>query len=217
MRLRAISPRIRSRSCSRAVGACSPSSSRRYCRAPVEYGCGVGRILRAIVDAGYRCAGVDISPTMVGHCRDLVPEVDGAYALDENGRSALPDAVASLVFTFAVVQHISSLSAYTRAIDEMCRLLRPGGTLALHFNCEDLATDPPSRTENFETYSLHYAPGAEEPYLRHDQQEWSGVYMGFELMKHLLAERGVSVGRWYYHNPLKLRGVWLIGTKGVPV
>ena len=35
----------------------------------VEYGSGMGRILRAVHAAGYRCGGVDISETMLAHSR----------------------------------------------------------------------------------------------------------------------------------------------------
>ena len=178
----------------------------------VEYGCGVGRILRALVGAGYRCAGIDISPTMVEHCRRLVPEAE-AHVLDEAGRSGLPDGVASLVFSFAVVQHIAALSAYERALDEMCRVLAPGGTLAIHLNCEDFTETPPTRTENFEDHSLHYRQGEQAPYLRHDQQQWSGVYIGFERLRQRLADHGVTIERRYFHNPAKLRGVWVIGSR----
>ena len=181
----------------------------------VEYGCGVGRILRAIVDAGYRCAGIDISPTMLAHCRDLVPEVEGTYALDDAGRSAMSDGQASMVFTYAVVQHISTLTAYVWALDEMCRVLKPGGLLAIHLNCEDFATDPPSRTENHEIYSLHYRDGEAEAYLRHGQDQWSGVYIGFDLLTRLLAERGVAIERRFHHNPQKLRGLWVVGRKSL--
>ncbi len=179
----------------------------------VEYGCGVGRILRALIDCGYRCAGIDISPTMVEHCLRLAPEVEGAYVLDDAGRSGLPDGVASLVFSFAVVQHIATLSAYERALAEMCRILKPGGTLAIHLNCEDFTEARPTRTENFEDHSLHFREGEDTPYLRHDQQQWSGVYIGYDRLQRRLADHGVAIERRYFHNPAKLRGMWVIGSK----
>ncbi len=46
-----------------------------------EYGCGAGRILNALVEAGHTAIGVDISPTMVGHCRRLVPAAAPQAAL----------------------------------------------------------------------------------------------------------------------------------------
>jgi SAM-dependent methyltransferase len=184
----------------------------------VEYGCGAGRILKFVADAGYRAAGVDISPTMLGHCEDLVPETCELYLLDEAGRSAAPDGAAALVFSYSVLQHIGLLSAYETALDEMCRMLAPGGRLAAQLNCYDFrAGDPetPWRTENFETHSLHYRPGEAKVYKRHDQDHWSGVYIGFERLKAFLEARGVRLERWYFHNPAKPWAIWIVARKDV--
>ena len=182
----------------------------------VEYGCGVGRILRAVTDAGYRCEGIDISPTMLRHCRDLAPLVRDLHIVDEDGHTGVPDGRAQLVFSYAVLQHIPTLGAYLTALDEMCRILAPGGVLAIHFNCEDFSTgdlSAPGRTENFETHSLHYRPGESTPYLRHVQDSWSGVYIGRERLIERLAEHGVAVTRWRVHQPIKPRGVWALAHK----
>ena len=180
-----------------------------------EYGCGAGRILRAAVDDGYVCAGIDISPTMLGHCARLVPEA-ALYALDPDGRCAAPSGSAALVFSYSVLQHIASLKNYITAVDQMCRVLKPGGVLAVQLNCEDFNQgdlDAPGRTENFEDHSLHFHPGADKAYKRHPQDEWSGVYVGAAYFTALLAERGVTAERWYYHNPNKLRAMWVVGRK----
>ena len=181
----------------------------------VEYGCGAGRILRAVVDAGYPCAGIDISRTMLRHCARLVPE-PALYPLDDAGRCALPSDSAALVYSYAVVQHISRLSNYVTAIDEMCRVVQPGGVLAAQVNCEDFAhgdLDNPDRTENFETYSLHYRAGESEPHQRHKYNEWSGVYIGYGTLQGLLAERGLTIERRYFHTRKKLRGLWIVARK----
>jgi cyclopropane fatty-acyl-phospholipid synthase-like methyltransferase len=47
----------------------------------VEYGCGAGRILNALVERGIICAGVDISQTMLNHCQRLVPGVSSLVCL----------------------------------------------------------------------------------------------------------------------------------------
>lgn len=177
----------------------------------VEYGCGAGRVLRALVDAGARCGGVDISPTMIEHCRRLVPEATvGTLA------EPLPTDCADVVFSHAVLQHIDSLSAYLAAVDECCRMLKPNGLLALHVACEDFcsgADGEMGRTENFEDRSLHYRPGEAKPYLEHPQTTWSGVYIGRQLLEQRLAAAGVTVERWRPHNPKKPRAVWVIGRK----
>jgi SAM-dependent methyltransferase len=182
----------------------------------VEYGCGAGRILKAVAGAGHRAAGIDISPTMIGHCRRLVAAAESLHCLDEKGRTDLPDASASVVYSYAVVQHIASLEDYVKAIDEMCRVLAPGGTLGVQVNCEDFVSgdfDKRDRTENFEDHSLHYRADETKPYRRHDQNNWSGVYIGDNTLVRLLDERGVKVERRYYHNPKKLRAVWYVCRK----
>lgn len=182
----------------------------------VEYGCGAGRILKAVTSAGHSAAGIDISPTMVEHCRRLVPDAQSLHCLNDAGRTDLPDASARVVYSYAVVQHIASLTNFVKAIDEMCRVLRPGGVLGVQVNCEDFVSgdfDKADRTENFEDHSLHYRAGEAKPYRRHDQNNWSGVYISDAEMIRLLDERGVQVERRYYHNPKKLRAVWYVCRK----
>jgi SAM-dependent methyltransferase len=181
-----------------------------------EYGCGVGRILKPISEKGYQTIGIDISDTMLMHCRKLAPEVRQLYSLDAEGRSGASSESANLVFSFAVVKHIALLSNYVRAIDEMCRVLKPGGVLALNVNCEDFQhgdIESPARTENFESYSLHYRLDESKPYQHHEQDNWSGVYIGHHTLMELLADRRITVHQRYYQNMQKLRGIWYIGTK----
>jgi SAM-dependent methyltransferase len=179
----------------------------------VEYGCGVGRMLNAALEAGHeRVAGIDISPTMLAHARRLVPGVEALYPLDENGRSGLPDACASAVFSYAVVQHISLLSRYFIAFEEMRRILKPGGVLVVQLNSTDFERGDftqPGRTENQETSSLHYRPGSTEPYLKHEQDQWSGVYISSHLLADWLARRQMRIIDWRRHTTDKSLAVWL--------
>ncbi len=184
----------------------------------LEYGCGAGRIMKSVIEYGHPCAGVDVSPTMLERCGELVPEAGPLYLLDKDGHFAAPSAQAVLVYSYSVLQHIASLSRFVVALDEMCRVLAPGGDLAIQVYCEDFTAGPdqPSRTENHEGWSLHYRPARPRPYKRHDQDPWRGIYIGFSELGRLLAERGVSIERWYYHNPRKRRSIWVIGRKGAP-
>ena len=112
----------------------------------VEYGSGMGRILKAVKAAGFECAGIDISPTMLGYSRQLVPEVSRLSLLNEYGHCDIPDASADFVFSYAVIQHISVLSSVRSAIAEMCRIVKPGGILKIQFR----TLDPPFRMLNLE-------------------------------------------------------------------
>lgn len=183
----------------------------------VEYGCGVGRMLNAAREAGFeRIAGIDISPTMLAHCRRLVPEVEALYPLDEEGHCGLADECASAVFSFAVVQHISLLSRYLTAFDEMSRILKPGGMMVVQLNSTDFMErdfERPGRTENHENHSLHFRHGESEPFMRHDQDQWNGVYVGSELLTHRLKSRRVRVVNWRAHTTDKSLSVWLYAVK----
>lgn len=99
----------------------------------VEYGSGAGRILKAVKEAGFDCAGIDISQTMLDHSRRLVPSITRLEALGEDGRCGLPTGSADFVYSYAVVQHISQLSKVREAVAEMCRLLKPGAVLKVQF------------------------------------------------------------------------------------
>jgi SAM-dependent methyltransferase len=184
----------------------------------IEYGCGIGRILKAVHEDGYRVSGIDISPTMLKHARNLVPGIDGLFLLDDEGRSSMECDLASLVFSFAVVKHIAKLSLYKQAIDEMCRVLRPGGVLALNVNCLDFTyqfgnMEKRDRTENHEEYSLHYKEGSDVHYTKHVQSTWSGVYIGYENLLTMLDENHIQVSKTYHHIASKLKGIWVIGAK----
>jgi len=181
----------------------------------VEYGCGAGRILNALVERGLACAGIDISPTMLKHCARLVPGVESLHALDDQGRCDLPNECARLVFSYAVVQHIDRLSAYERALGEMCRLLQRGGRLVLQVNCEDFALARDGRlgrTENLEEHSLHFAPDSTQPQL-HRHSTWSGVYIGRDRLITLLERGGVEVLSMRNFNPSKARSVLVVGKR----
>ena len=174
-----------------------------------EYGCGAGRILNAAIEAGYRATGVDISPTMIEHCRRLVP---GAAVYDlEEGRQAIADGSADVAYSFAVLQHIGTLSSYVEALGEIARVLRPGGVMSIHLNCLDAETD--GRTENYEHHSLHFRPGEDEPFQEHRQCNVSGVRIGRELLVWTLAKGGVSVQSWRPHSSAKPQAVWVTGVK----
>ncbi len=182
----------------------------------VEYGCGVGRVLKAIVEAGLPCAGIDIAPTMLRHCARLVPGVRSLSGLDADGRSELSDGCATTVFSFAVLKHISRLSEDSRAVAEICRLLRPGGTLALNVNTQDFLGGnlrKPERTVNEETRSLHFHRWRLKPYRQRKYTTWSGVHIGIRTLRRLLAAGGVKVLELYYHDPKKLKGIWVVGRK----
>jgi len=96
----------------------------------LDFGCGVGRLTRALAEHFAECWGVDISPTMIRlaqefnrdlpQCRFLLNERDELESLQDN--------YFGFVYTSIVLQHMAD--RYIRKyIAELVRVLRPGGVL----------------------------------------------------------------------------------------
>src|SRR3989338_4020936 len=51
----------------------------------VEYGSGMGRILKFVKKDGFKCVGIDISLEMIKNSRTLNPEIRRLYTLDNQG------------------------------------------------------------------------------------------------------------------------------------
>ena len=105
-----------------------PAASPGPTPAALELGCGAGTYVRILAGLGYRAIGLDYSLPSLGRALAADPGRKGhylagdAYALP--GRSGQMD----LVVSIGVMQ---ALSQPERALAEMARVLRPGGTLVL--------------------------------------------------------------------------------------
>ncbi len=196
----------------------------------VEYGSGMGRILRAVCRAGYRAAGVDISSTMLEHSRRLVPEVGELHHLRHDGGIPVADGTADYVYSYAVLQHIPRVSLVRRAVAEMCRILKPGGLLRLQFQPGSMpfgsAPFAATRALNFEHRSLTFRwvdphtrwtlPGwvPRLPLLRvRTHNHWSGVPLRWERMQGFLRDGGVRLLSLERDPAAEWNSVWLLGKK----
>lgn len=97
----------------------------------LDFGCGVGRMARAL--AGYfdRVTGVDISEKMTEIAGDLcadVPNVSFVVNPDDS-LDLFEDNSFDCVHTFLVLQHMPSPEIALSYIYEFARILRPGGVL----------------------------------------------------------------------------------------
>ena len=200
----------------------------------VEYGSGMGRILRAVSAAGYRCAGVDISETMLAHSRRLVPEVGDLHLLRPDAAVPLPDASADYVYSYAVLQHIPRTSLVARAIREMCRVLKPGGLLRLQFQPGSMpfgsAPRAASNAINFEHTSLVFrwvklqkrwprlpAGIPRVPVIRpYRHTNWGGVPLRWQTMRDVLRSCGVRLLSLERDPAAEWNSVWLLGKKDLP-
>jgi ubiquinone/menaquinone biosynthesis C-methylase UbiE len=103
----------------------------------LDFGCGVGRLSRAL--AGYfgEVIGVDIAPSMIALAKQYN---DGPqfrfFANQEPDLALLPDASVDFIYTSIVLQHIPPL-AVKQYVAEFFRILRPGGAMSIHMPSTD--------------------------------------------------------------------------------
>ncbi len=94
----------------------------------LDVGCGPGSLLFHLLDAPERptVSGIDASPVYVAAARERAA---GRAVIEEGDAAALPfaDAAFDRVFTQLVLQFIPDAP---RAVAEMARVVRPGGTVA---------------------------------------------------------------------------------------
>lgn len=96
----------------------------------LDYGCGVGRLSRALSSSFEHVIGVDISEAMLREARSANTNFHNIEFIRNSG-DALPsvgDGTVDLVYSNIVLQH-SPRSTQRSLIGEFSRVLRPGGLL----------------------------------------------------------------------------------------
>ncbi|GIH02743.1 hypothetical protein Rhe02_08100 [Rhizocola hellebori] len=95
----------------------------------VDYGCGYGRLTAELADAGFsNVTGVDVSQALIGRARQQNPALH-FYALTDPPTLHEPTDSVDVVLLFAVLTCVPSDDDQRRLIDELARVLRPGGLL----------------------------------------------------------------------------------------
>ncbi len=104
-------------------------------RTAVDLGAGTGKFTRSLVELGLDVIAVEPDPVMLGTLAGALPGVGAVEGSAE--RMPLPDASADVV-TVAQAWHWVDPP---RALPEIARVLRPGGTLGLVWNLRDIRVD----------------------------------------------------------------------------
>lgn len=101
--------------------------------ASLEFGCGVGRLTRALAPHFDRCVGVDVSQTMIDGAAAMNAEaVNCQWVHNTAGDlSILGDERFDLVLSHLVLQHVPTKDAILGYVGELARVLAPGGLLAI--------------------------------------------------------------------------------------
>jgi SAM-dependent methyltransferase len=116
----------------------------------LDFGCGAGRLTRAMSEHFERAVGVDIAPSMIRRARRLNrkhPRCE--FFLNGEDLSRFPDASFDFVYSNLVLQHMPP-ELSRRYIPELFRVTRPGGVVVFQLPSEFHALPPPPRTARAE-------------------------------------------------------------------
>jgi SAM-dependent methyltransferase len=107
-----------------------------------ELGCGAGRMTRSFAQRFQSVAAVDISAEMQSRAKEYLRSFSNIQWVLSNGEtlSCLNSNSSDFVFSYLVLQHMPNKELVYGCIQEMMRILRPGGAFLFQFNGSDQPT-----------------------------------------------------------------------------
>ena len=122
----------------------------------LDYGCGYGQTMADLAELGFTdLTGVDSSAGMIGTARTQHPTMRFEL-VDAPPTLPFPDASFDLTVLFAVLTCIPGDAAQRRLIDELSRILKPGGLLYIS---DLLLGDDPRSRERYERFAATHGNG----------------------------------------------------------
>ena len=99
--------------------------------APIlDYGCGQGRLCKELFEVGFKnTSGVDYSADMIQQCKKRYPDLN--FAKVNGTKLPFEDGAFQVVLLFAVLTCIPSNDQQKELIEELHRVLLPGGILLI--------------------------------------------------------------------------------------
>lgn len=101
------------------------------CGCALDFGCGVGRLTRALAKRFDKVVGLDISSSMLHRAAELNDGSNVSFVV--NASPSLPFAAETfdLIYTAIVLQHVTSRPAIRSYVGEFIRTLKSGGLLVM--------------------------------------------------------------------------------------
>ncbi len=113
----------------------------------LDFGCGIGRLSRALAKHFDAVIGVDIAPAMIDLARQYNPGDKFRFIVNTApDLRVIPDAAVNFVFSRIVLQHIPP-EIVKQYVTEFYRILRPGGIMAIHMPSTPESFPPGFKTQ----------------------------------------------------------------------
>jgi len=111
-------------------------------RSMAELGCGAGRMTRSFAKRFRTVTAVDISAEMQARAKNYLGSFPNIRWVLSDGEtlSGIETGAVDFVFSYLVLQHMPSKAVVYDTIQEMMRVLAPGGAFLLQFNGSHAAT-----------------------------------------------------------------------------
>jgi 2-polyprenyl-3-methyl-5-hydroxy-6-metoxy-1,4-benzoquinol methylase len=114
----------------------------------LDIGCGSGRDLQALLDAGYDADGIDATQEMLGQAKTTYPNLSTRLTCDTlpNLASVL-DASYDGILCWAVLMHLPEEFLFDTVFN-LRRILKPGGRLLISTPLDGPTTDPDTHRDS---------------------------------------------------------------------
>lgn len=102
----------------------------------LEIGCGPGRLMKPMSRHFAEIHGVDVSDEMIALAKEKLRGIPNAFphATDGASLSQFADGTFDFAYSYAVFQHIPTREVVYQYLNELNRVLKPGGLARLQFN-----------------------------------------------------------------------------------
>jgi SAM-dependent methyltransferase len=98
----------------------------------LDFGCGVGRLSRALAAHFDEVVGIDIAPSMIALANQYNTGPKFRFLLNkEPDLAIIPDTSIDFIYSSRVLQHVPP-DAVKQYVTEFYRVLRPGGMMSIH-------------------------------------------------------------------------------------